>query len=432
MTTPSARPISASDFATNVLAMIVGLVVLWAAQSRNPAAVLGNAVMASVVAATIIAMSDCLRFRVHARPSTQLTWTNTQPANAQRVFVKLVGLVLPLSLIAAAYWVFPEYHGTFYQPFWALLKTYGVWFLVAAPLYFWMLDGALAEPRDSYWEVGMLLAGRRPGSWGAVAQHFGGWAVKGFFLPLMIVYLTQELTTVYSWWQQVAGGNTHAIVWYDFLYHLSFLVDLMFCIIGYSVTMRVFDSHIRSTEPTAGGWLVALLCYQPFYSIIEAQYLHYEDGYYWSAWLESITWLHAAWAAAIIALLLVYASATVAFGLRFSNLTHRGIITSGPYRFTKHPAYVAKNLSWWLISIPFISQQGWREALHNCIALGLLNLVYFLRARTEEHHLSRDPVYIAYAQWLEQHGMFRFMRRLIPALRYQAPLGTLGQNIEMR
>jgi isoprenylcysteine carboxyl methyltransferase (ICMT) family protein YpbQ len=419
----SPRPASASDFATNVAAMVVALVVLWAVQSYNPATVLSNCVIACIIAATIIATSDYLRFRVHERPSTQLSWTNTRPASVQRVFVKLVGLALPLGVIAAAYWVFPEYHGAFYQPFWTLLKTYGVWLLVAAPFYFWMLDGALIEPCDSYWEAGMLLTGRRPSSWAAIAQHFGGWAVKGFFLPLMIVYLTQELTTTHSWWLRLAGEGRHdGMVWYDFLYHTSFLVDLMFCIIGYSTTLRLFDSHIRSTEPTAGGWLVALVCYQPFYSIVESQYLRYEDGYYWSAWLGSITWLQAMWAAIIIALLFIYSSATVAFGLRFSNLTYRGIITSGPYRFTKHPAYVAKNLSWWLVSIPFISQQGWRDALHNCLALGLINTIYFLRARTEERHLNRDPTYVAYAQWIEQHGMFRFMHRLIPALGYRAPV----------
>jgi len=414
-----AKPTSASDFTTNVVAMAVGLTVLWAVQKYNPATLLSNAVIACVIAATIIALSDYIRFKVHERPSTQLVWNKANQASLQRVLVKLVGFALTLGVIAGAYWIFPEYHGGFYQPFWTLLKTYGVWLLVITPFYFWIVDGALIEPRDSYWEVGMLLTGRRPSSWAAIAQHFGGWAVKGFFLPLMIVYLTQEIAATHSWWLRVDGGGR--MVWYDFLYHTTFLVDLMFCIIGYCSTLRILDSHIRSTEPTAGGWLVALLCYQPFYSIIEAQYLRYEDGKFWDTWLAPIPWLHTLWATAIIALLVIYALATVSFGLRFSNLTHRGIITSGPYRFTKHPAYIAKNLSWWLVSIPFITQMGWRTALHNCLALALVNLIYFLRARTEERHLSRDPTYVAYAQWMEGHGMFRFMRKVIPALGYKAP-----------
>jgi hypothetical protein len=57
----------------------------------------------------------------------------------------------------------------------------------------------------------------------------------------------------------------------------------------------------------------------------------------------------------------IYAWATVAFGFRFSNLTHRGILTHGPYAWTKHPAYVSKNLFWWCAVLPFLSvgRQAW-------------------------------------------------------------------------
>ena len=73
-------------------------------------------------------------------------------------------------------------------------------------------------------------------------------------------------------------------------------------------------------------------------------------------------------------MLSVYGWAALSFGIRFSNLTHRGIITSGPYRFTKHPAYVAKNISWWLISIPFLPADGSPfTALQLCLGLAGIN-----------------------------------------------------------
>ena len=50
----------------------------------------------------------------------------------------------------------------------------------------------------------------------------------------------------------------------------------------------------------------------------------------------------------------VYAWATLALGLRASNLTNRGIVTTGPYRWLRHPAYVAKNLSWWIGATPLV------------------------------------------------------------------------------
>ena len=60
------------------------------------------------------------------------------------------------------------------------------------------------------------------------------------------------------------------------------------------------------------------------------------------------------WGTVLVVLTAIYAWATVAFGLRFSNLTYRGVLTNGPYRFTKHPAYLAKNTFWWLETLPFL------------------------------------------------------------------------------
>jgi hypothetical protein len=72
--------------------------------------------------------------------------------------------------------------------------------------------------------------------------------------------------------------------------------------------------------------------------------------------------------------------------------------------------------------VPFISDQGWQMAVRNCLLLGLLNLVYYARARTEERHLSRDPDYVAYALWINEHGLLRSLGRRLPFLRYRAPV----------
>ncbi len=97
---------------------------------------------------------------------------------------------------------------------------------------------------------------------------------------------------------------------------------------------------------------------------------------------------------------MVYTSATVVFGLRFSNLTHRGVITTGPYAFIRHPAYASKNFSWWCVMLPFAlwqiySSGSWTPALQ-ILGMVLMSFVYYRRAITEEQHLSRDPEYRAY------------------------------------
>jgi protein-S-isoprenylcysteine O-methyltransferase Ste14 len=324
---------------------------------------------------------------------------------------------MTLALIAFAYWLLPEYHGAFYEPFWRFLRTVAP-ALILVPFYFLWADTHGRESRDEYQAFGSLLFNSSQiGDGALIRRHLLGWIVKAFFLPLMTVYLSQELLSLYGALQAV-GPHTMPI--YQVFYHLSYAIDLLFCVVGYSVALRLFDSEIRSVEPSVAGWLVALMCYQPFYSVIGRFYLQYDDGTYWDNWLQAWPAARAAWAGLIIGLAMIYALCTVSFGLRFSNLTHRGIITGGPYRLSKHPAYLAKNLSWWLISVPFVSEQGWSMALRNCCLLALVNLVYYARARTEERHLSRDPTYVAYALWINEHGLLRGLARLFPFMRYKA------------
>jgi hypothetical protein len=167
------------------------------------------------------------------------------------------------------------------------------------------------------------------------------------------------------------------------------------------------------------GWVVALVCYEPFYSVVGRQYFHYDQGYGFGAWLEPYPYLRWCWAGFILFLYAIYMLATVGFGVRFSNLTHRGILTDGMYRFTMHPAYVSKNLAWWFEVIPFVPHLGPWEAIRHCVALFGQNFVYFLRAKTEEWHLSRDPAYVEYGLWMNEHGVLAFIGRWFPILKYK-------------
>lgn len=80
----------------------------------------------------------------------------------------------------------------------------------------------------------------------------------------------------------------------------------------------------------------------------------------------------------------------------------QGIISSGPYAFLRHPAYVCKNISWWLIAVPWSMHDGASMAFKRCVRLGLINLVYCARAKTEEAHLLRDPAYVDYFNALQR------------------------------
>ena len=362
---------------------------------------------------------DLLFNRVYQRASTGLDFGHHDPS-LKRTATKLLGLFGTLAAIALAYLGFPLYSDPFYAPFFAMLPTLLCLWLTAALPYFYLVDRRMTSPHDGYWQMGrVLLLHWHDVDGRMLSQHLLGWLVKGFFLPLMFGYLCQDMTRLLAY----AGTGPGTKPYYDAAFAVMYFADVALVAVGYLATLRITDTQIRSTEPTLLGWAVALACYQPFWGLVSGQFLAYRTSYDWEHWLLPSSPMYAAWGAPILLLTAVYLWATLSFAARFSNLTHRGIITNGPYRFSKHPAYLAKNLSWWLISAPFLAEGGWWDGLLRCLMLLGVNVLYWLRARTEERHLSRDPVYVQYALWVEQHGLLRRVLRwpALSFLRYRVP-----------
>lgn len=384
--------------------------------------VVNSALFIIAVTAAAIFLVDLIWTKVHLRPSTGIDPTFDQPSWA-RTLVKFAGLLGSLGFIAFCYWLLPEYRGKFYGRYYEMLGIVLPPMIALALPYFYLIDRRMRKPLDGYWHMGKLVTFQ----WEAIdrsvlGQHLLGWIIKGFFLPLMFTYMCNDLARFLA--VDFAKLSSFKF-WFDFLFDSLYFIDVSLVSMGYLMSLRLTDTHFRSAEPTMLGWAVALMCYEPFWSMVGRQYLAYESNFKWGAWLWDTPVLYGIWGSGILLLVIIYVWATVAFGARFSNLTHRGIITNGPYRWTKHPAYVAKNLSWWMISIPFMAQGSPAEALRHCLLLLALNGIYVLRAKTEEWHLSRDPVYVDYARWVEEHGMFRFIRHLplLSCLTYRVPGG---------
>ncbi len=358
--------------------------------------------------------------RVYRNPSTGIDWSAPPRPWSQALdtgLVKLAGLWATWGVIAFVYWLGHWYaQGGYGYATGVLRAALPALLIFSLPYVIW-LDRRLKEPRDGAWAFGhwLLTAGHGfdPALKAKLAEHACSWAIKGFFTAFM-------LSTLRGNWAVATAASPQAmwndpVVLADGLVGIMFLIDVSLGTVGYIFTMRPLDSHIRSGNPFAAGWMAALICYPPFILMNPGGPLDYQQHQLgWARALSDHALLQPVWAFALIGLTACYAWATVAFGLRFSNLTHRGILTNGPYRFTKHPAYVAKNLFWWMASMPMLTTSGqWSDAFRNCCILALINAVYLWRAKTEERHLSADPAYRAYAEWMARNGPIARLRRAL-------------------
>lgn len=347
--------------------------------------------------------------KVHRNPTTGIDWSSRRPAQSSMdvSLTKLAGLWFTWGVIAVIYVTFRFYWnpevGNFPFAMWCLQLAAPALFLLSIPYVVW-LDRRLVEPRDDTWAVGAWLMGQSVDR-AALARHTRAWAVKGFFLAFMLAIVPPGFGNLIR--SDVRGALADPVALANLLIAAMFVIDVAFATVGYMLTLRPLDAHIRTANPHAGAWTAALMCYPPFLIMSDGGPLDYRPGTAdWTQWLAGYPWLLAANGALMVALTGIYAWATVAFGLRFSNLTHRGILTHGPYALSRHPAYLSKNLFWWLATIPMLSTTGsWVDAFRNTALLAVVSGVYWWRAKTEEGHLGEDPAYQAYSAWMARNGL---------------------------
>lgn len=323
--------------------------------------------------------------------------TTTQPATGTSPLWWIAGFIMataPLALI----------HGQGMG-----LELWGIAWMVVTPAF--VLRFGLEYRRNGAisagFPAGLGKALRAPSreAFRALMPGMRLWALKGFFVPLYGLSLLALMNlTLDADFGSPVGLVTAAVAF-------AYTVDLAFGVGGYIFASNALAPTIRSTQPRLLGWIVCLACYGP---IIR----HWPD--FEAVVTSEVSWptlLSAAPPAlaggvALLLLLALYAAATVCFGLRFSNLSNRGIITTGPYRLMKHPAYFAHVANAWIICF-LLPGTGLELGLAQWLVPIAFTIVYRLRATTEEQHLSEDPDYRAYADWIARHGLLARLRRLV-------------------
>lgn len=415
---PKAKMPTETSFVVNALGFLIGILALNFMKGREIVDPIYNfCVFTTVVFGSIFLLEGFIYGenspfgRIYKRRYFSLSrWT-----------YKVIGLGVTFLGIASIYALFNMYDRPLFNGYFKFLNFVMWKVFIAGMIYFAWMDCYGEDEKGDYWKIGHFLIHQKNGlSKDELANFIRGWGVKVFFFALMQAYMMDKI----NWFMHV---NTSDLSWQDpikiffFCEAVCFFIDLSFASVGYISSLKVANTHIRTAEPTCFGWLVAVICYWPFWGML--MYPMFFDYFHKNRWLDvfttgSVCWY--AWAAGILLLEFIYAMATVALGTRFSNLTYRGICTDGPYKWCKHPAYVCKNISWWMVSMPFmLYAQDWKMAVRCCICLLCVNMIYFLRARTEEKHLSHYPEYRAYALYMNDKSVFKIFAKYLPFLKYK-------------
>ncbi|MDD7970274.1 hypothetical protein [Roseinatronobacter alkalisoli] len=319
----------------------------------------------------------------------------------QRLGHKFIGLTAITIFLVCFYSIAPIYQDVWYQRFLQPTFSYLPALFCAVYIYIVAADYLLQNPQDGLSDLGRaIIYAELPDDRHRLNNFLSGVLVKAFFLPLMFGYGLDDW--IYFQTVVIVIENFRDI--FEFIYRFLFFIDVVFAIIGYATASRLLGSQVRLTEHTFRGWVVCVICYAPFWQIIGRNYLDYGNDIVWGTFFAESPVLYMVWGTLILLVIATYVSATVLFGIRFSNLTYRGTIWRGPYALVRHPAYLCKMTSYAMISLPFLGH-SLPEIAANIAAFSCVGAIYAARAWHEEKCCSRAREYRLYLRYMQRYGI---------------------------
>ena len=370
---------SETSFTVNLSALILSVCVLGICQSMGMRDLTH---LFAVLLVSLLVFSVGLERLLYPETSALGRLRFRRRLSLRRVVYREVALVATFGVIGFCYWLLPLFaFKDFTQHYFPFLKLVMPWIMAGSLPYFCLMDRCDPDEDDVYCRIGRaILQLRCTVTRFELANYVRSWLVKAFWLSLMQPAMIEKLQWMVAGdWRKLAGTPVEA---YVAATTVCFFIDLCYASVGYVTNLKMFNTHTRTAEPTLLGWAVTLVCYWPFWAVLFYPYfLKYDSAH---RWLKCCTAGSAVW-----------------------------------YVW----AYVFKNLSWWLVSVPFLLNT-WPVAVKGSLLLLGLNIIYYLRARTEERHLSRYPEYVAYALEMNERSIFRWCAKLLPFLKYKAPSRT--------
>lgn len=369
--------------------------------------------------------SECMRadWTLASRPLQPLTIV------IDRTLTKFSGVLLGISFIFFLVWLLPAYDSATNLPrlYEALFPTLA--FIIPASLVLiFATEYILGEKRDGTYQFGLLARLKvRDINWTIFFDGVREWLLRCFFLLINFYALV--------WYIAYLRTNGLPNISGDFVTFITRLDLAIFGMIvasilpGYIFASRLIGTELKKVDRTWFGWAINLSCYPPINAALFGAWIRYIPA----PETASVYAGTPAWAfhtAGSPAFLLIIATLIIIFaiihlwgeaivGIRAANMSMRGIVTTGPFAFTRHPIYVSKCFQWACLYFPVLNAVGIVNPIQSGILFLLVCAIYAGRALGEERLLATDPNYVKYALFMDKESVFAFVGRWFPIMTYR-------------
>lgn len=344
----------------------------------------------------------------------------------KNTFTKYLGIIFGLACVLFLVWLFPEYEKLRYINTLGEAKPLFLFaFLPISLILVFLTEIILGPKRDGTFQFGLLMTLKLEEiNWKIFRDGCLEWLLRMIFLIINFTTTVNMLTALRAQTGDILTNNFISNVL--ILQPIIFLTLLFTILPGYVFSSRLIGTHTRKVDATWFAWVITLVCYQPFSNVVFTDIVNYTPD------VETVTALPI-WVAKtmIFPVLLYIVGAIILFcdlvhlwgeaimGIRASNLTNRGIITNGPFRYTKHPIYLIKCVGWFLIALPFLNGATVLQSIQFGILFIIVCLIFGLRCLAEERLLATDENYVKYALFIDKHGLLAGLGKIFPIMSFE-------------
>ena len=360
------------------------------------------------------------------------TWAGRprQPILAviERTCTKFLGVLVGIAALFFAVWLFPEYDSPRnLQYLEEAVLPFLVFFIPVSLALIFITEFILGGKEDGTYQFGLLVRGRvRDINWNTFLDGALEWIVRCIFLLINFFSATYLLSSIRTSTLRLGDTFVEKVINLD---GLIFTLILFSILPGYVFASRLIQTEVKKIDRSWFGWTVTLAAYSPINAAVFTSWMGYTSSPELRAAYEGVpAWAYAAGDSAamlyalgalIILTALLHLWSEALLGIRSANLSMRGVITTGPFRMTKHPVYVSKCLQWACIYLPFFGVLGFLNILQASILFILVCVLFAARSLAEEKLLAQDPDYVRYALYMDSKSWFAFVGRLLPFMRFE-------------